>query len=602
MRRSSQIALSLLVCLMLLMAMPLPEALADDQLTWDIPYNYYSTGSGYPQPDYLPEYLGLARADLTADTSLQVSLTPQGEVYDLTATITIGERKVQFTGQGSYGPWQQSPVQSGEFICQTDAGVACKLYLQVYATGNEQRVTLLFGENTPKAATVAFGQPEGNISAINSQVTDRLKNQAKLPTTYQLDGQSLTLEPAPLIVDNHVLVPVRPLLTALGARVTWEGSTQTITAAKGNTILSLSLAKQTQQLNGEAAEPAVLYRAPGGQIFGQLESMAEAFGATVFVRRDNTVGLISYEQTLAQQGILQFIFVSSQNVIIQNDTNRPFDLGGWSLICTDPSQVATGMAEFRFPEQFTLQPGQQVQVSGQLTTEPDGKVLFDWNQSAGVPAGPARMMMMVSSMQPGEERVTLQSLGADQYLGNWRLVNTAGKPAFDFPDDIWVAKGQNYTVNGLPGQPANANELRWSNLPDIEEAYQTEQAELAKVREERHEQLITLYAPVTEALGLTDQGYHFYSELEADGLLLEGGIAPFEGKRDASRALLFVKMGLIEPSMKSGNNIPVYYVGPDGQTAYVAMIKQDGTMIAYRLQRVIDQGFYTWTHEQVLPK
>lgn len=586
-------------CLLLLAALP-PLTSADEQLTWNIPYPY-NPNSHYPLPDYLPGYLGIARADLTAETILQVSLAPEGDRWRIVASFTAGDREVRLTGQGDFGYYQESPLQTGQFVCQTAEGVDCTLYLSVYAPSDEQTATILLGENTPQVTTLTFGLMDGNMSAISTQVDERLKNQAKPPSAYQLDGQELMLQPAPLIVDNQVLVPARPLLCALGAQVTWNAASQEIIAVKGDLRLALSLSDQSLRVNAGARQPLLVYRAANGQTFCPLSPVASALGASVLNRRAGTVSLISRERTDERQGRLQFIFLSLRNLIIQNDTNLPMNLSGWALISLDPQAGPGPMQEFRFPDPFILPPGQQVQVSDDLITQPDNRLLFDWAASPGSPDVRPPMQLLISSLRPGEENIVLQTLGSDQYLGNWRLVNAAGKPALDLPDR-WLAESTTFLISGRPGEPTNVNELRWPNLPDVEAAYQAELVLQAERAQERHQQLVELYAPLTEALGLTDSGYYFYSELETGNQLLNGELVPLVGQRAPSRALYFVEARLLRPLIEAGCRVPVFYISPDGQTAYIGMIKADGSLVAYRLQQVIDGGYYTWSYQQVLPE
>lgn len=54
--------------------------------------------------------------------------------------------------------------------------------------------------------------------------------------------------------------------------------------------------------------------------------------------------------------------------------------------------------------------------------------------------------------------------------------------------------------------------------------------------------------------------------------------------------------------METGDIMPAYLINKSGQEAYIAIIKSDGTYIAYHLELVIDEGYYTWVYEQVLPE
>lgn len=51
-------------------------------------------------------------------------------------------------------------------------------------------------------------------------------------TAVYLDDQQLQLEAQPLLVNDTVLVPMRKLFEAQGAKITWNNDTKTVKATK----------------------------------------------------------------------------------------------------------------------------------------------------------------------------------------------------------------------------------------------------------------------------------------------------------------------------------------------------------------------------------
>jgi len=56
-----------------------------------------------------------------------------------------------------------------------------------------------------------------------------------------LDGQELTFDADPQIIDNRTMVPMRAIFEALGAEVEWDSDTQTITATQDDIIIIMQI-------------------------------------------------------------------------------------------------------------------------------------------------------------------------------------------------------------------------------------------------------------------------------------------------------------------------------------------------------------------------
>ncbi len=67
--------------------------------------------------------------------------------------------------------------------------------------------------------------------------------------TVELNGQTLSFDQPALGIDNRTLVPVRGILEALGATVTWDQETLGITATLDDTRIEMTVGKHTAYVN-----------------------------------------------------------------------------------------------------------------------------------------------------------------------------------------------------------------------------------------------------------------------------------------------------------------------------------------------------------------
>lgn len=97
----------------------------------------------------------------------------------------------------------------------------------------------------------------------------------------QVDGRYLDFDQPPAEVNGHVLVPARALLEALGARVSWNAATQTITAEREESQLQLTVGSLTPVQDGR---PLPAMEAPAQLTGGRTlvpARVAELYGMTV---------------------------------------------------------------------------------------------------------------------------------------------------------------------------------------------------------------------------------------------------------------------------------------------------------------------------------
>lgn len=100
-------------------------------------------------------------------------------------------------------------------------------------------------------------------------------------TSLVVDGTSVQTDVPPVIVDGRTLVPVRALFESLGATVSWEESTQTATATKGSTVISMQIGNTTAYVNGVAKTLDVPAQTIEGRTMAPARFVAESLNATV---------------------------------------------------------------------------------------------------------------------------------------------------------------------------------------------------------------------------------------------------------------------------------------------------------------------------------
>ncbi|MBQ8301800.1 MAG: copper amine oxidase N-terminal domain-containing protein [Clostridia bacterium] len=142
----------------------------------------------------------------------------------------------------------------------------------------------------------------GSISAVNAE------NDVKVI----LDGTELTFDVPPQIIEGRTLVPLRVIFEALGADVTWEGETQTVTATKGDATIQMIIGSSAMYIDDESITLDVPPQIIDGRTLVPARAVAESFGAEVEWDGENRIVTITsaveeakyeikYDDTLERQ-------------------------------------------------------------------------------------------------------------------------------------------------------------------------------------------------------------------------------------------------------------------------------------------------------------
>ena len=96
-----------------------------------------------------------------------------------------------------------------------------------------------------------------------------------------LDGVELEFDVLPQIIDERTFVPLRAIFEALGAEVEWDGVTQTVTAKRDKSTVSLTIGRNIINVNTETVELDVPPQIIDGRTLVPARAVAESFDCIV---------------------------------------------------------------------------------------------------------------------------------------------------------------------------------------------------------------------------------------------------------------------------------------------------------------------------------
>jgi len=81
---------------------------------------------------------------------------------------------------------------------------------------------------------------------------------AAAPVQVVLNGQTLNLNPAPVILNDRTLVPLRGVFEAMGVTPHWDGTTRTVQATRGSRYVKLQIDRRLACLSPDCTSASVL--------------------------------------------------------------------------------------------------------------------------------------------------------------------------------------------------------------------------------------------------------------------------------------------------------------------------------------------------------
>lgn len=117
------------------------------------------------------------------------------------------------------------------------------------------------------------------IAVLTAMVLLVFSGTAAAATKVFVNGKQLALDVSPVTVDGRMLVPVRQTFEALGVGVQWNQKTKQVSAAKGGTMIILTLNKKTAVRNGYTLTLDTPARMIQGRVMVPLRFVSESFAA-----------------------------------------------------------------------------------------------------------------------------------------------------------------------------------------------------------------------------------------------------------------------------------------------------------------------------------
>jgi len=96
-----------------------------------------------------------------------------------------------------------------------------------------------------------------------------------------VNGTKVTFDQPPILENGRTLVPLRAIFEALGAKVDWNNSTQTVVATKGGTQISLQIGSTQMYVNGSVKTLDVPAKLINSRTLVPVRAISEAFGCKV---------------------------------------------------------------------------------------------------------------------------------------------------------------------------------------------------------------------------------------------------------------------------------------------------------------------------------
>ena len=97
-----------------------------------------------------------------------------------------------------------------------------------------------------------------------------------------LDGNPINFDVPPQIIDGRTMVPIRAIFEAMGAQVSWDDSTKTATAVKGDTTVIMWVNLVQLMIKNKISNKVELMDVSpvnkDGRVLAPAKYVAESFG------------------------------------------------------------------------------------------------------------------------------------------------------------------------------------------------------------------------------------------------------------------------------------------------------------------------------------
>lgn len=119
--------------------------------------------------------------------------------------------------------------------------------------------------------------------------------------TVIIDGVKIKFDQPPIVESGRTLVPMRAIFEAMGATVSWDGETKTITATKGNSIITMQIDKKNINAKGNDILLDVAPKIINNRTLVPVRAVAESLKANVNWNGDTkTINIITVKENISK--------------------------------------------------------------------------------------------------------------------------------------------------------------------------------------------------------------------------------------------------------------------------------------------------------------
>lgn len=130
--------------------------------------------------------------------------------------------------------------------------------------------------------------------------------------TATIDNRPVYFDVAPQKINGRIMVPLRAIFEGLGAEVSWEGATETITGKKEGVVVTLRLNDTKAEVNGKIVMLDVAATKVSGRTFVPARFVAESFGADVQWDESKQEIIITTGAAATLEGTYYFVYNSEK--------------------------------------------------------------------------------------------------------------------------------------------------------------------------------------------------------------------------------------------------------------------------------------------------
>lgn len=129
--------------------------------------------------------------------------------------------------------------------------------------------------------------------ANNTIYITRAYKEADNEIKVTVDGEKVDFAQKPASVDGRTLVPMRAIFEVMGADVKWDNTTRTVTSTKGDILVAMTIDNSVIHVNGNEVTLDVAPTIIDGATMVPARAVAEAFGADVTWDADTKTVIIT---------------------------------------------------------------------------------------------------------------------------------------------------------------------------------------------------------------------------------------------------------------------------------------------------------------------